>query len=531
MLQVPTGTVKSRCARARARLAGQLCDLDPRRAGSTETGGSSERCRPPARPTRSAGSTVRRGARVTNDHLSLDELAELDEGLLAPGTHQRRPGAPARLRAVPRARRGDPLDPLDAGRPARGVDARRRPGPAGRMRSPPSEPPSGRPWPRSLRRAPTPPTRTERSGRRRYLPGSRPGGAVGRRHARLGRRLTAAVRPPHARRERRRRLSRARRRRDRLRPLPPRRVRRSRPRSRGGAATGGASGSVISSDATPQLRADLDRSGVHRRQPDHRRAEPDRAPPRGHQRGAAAPARRRTRARRRTQAVRQRGRRTGANPNTGGQRFGQADSKRHTEPVRTAAPHQRHPSCSPPSRSPPRCSRSPARGRSPGLRGRARRPAQRRTARGGLRALDQPADVRPTRRRRSSSSRAGNPSNVAVYVVGRACDGTSRSVQRGAAAVLGPRSSDPDAGTTPRPATAPSNAHAVRRGDHAQRVQHALPAGHQPESQRGAEQRGDPRNRATPRAGAEPVAGPARAGREPTTRPTRSDPATTSEKT
>jgi RNA polymerase sigma-70 factor (ECF subfamily) len=31
MLQVPTGTVKSRCARARARLAAELCDLDPRR--------------------------------------------------------------------------------------------------------------------------------------------------------------------------------------------------------------------------------------------------------------------------------------------------------------------------------------------------------------------------------------------------------------------------------------------------------------------------------------------------------------------
>lgn len=30
MLDVPTGTVKSRCARARARLAEQLCDLDPR---------------------------------------------------------------------------------------------------------------------------------------------------------------------------------------------------------------------------------------------------------------------------------------------------------------------------------------------------------------------------------------------------------------------------------------------------------------------------------------------------------------------
>jgi RNA polymerase sigma-70 factor (ECF subfamily) len=29
MLDVPTGTVKSRCARARARLAEQLCDLDP----------------------------------------------------------------------------------------------------------------------------------------------------------------------------------------------------------------------------------------------------------------------------------------------------------------------------------------------------------------------------------------------------------------------------------------------------------------------------------------------------------------------
>jgi len=32
MLQIPSGTVKSRCARARARLAEQLCDLDPRRA-------------------------------------------------------------------------------------------------------------------------------------------------------------------------------------------------------------------------------------------------------------------------------------------------------------------------------------------------------------------------------------------------------------------------------------------------------------------------------------------------------------------
>jgi RNA polymerase sigma-70 factor, ECF subfamily len=33
MLEIPAGTVKSRCARARARLAEQLSDLDPRRRG------------------------------------------------------------------------------------------------------------------------------------------------------------------------------------------------------------------------------------------------------------------------------------------------------------------------------------------------------------------------------------------------------------------------------------------------------------------------------------------------------------------
>jgi RNA polymerase sigma-70 factor (ECF subfamily) len=36
MLDVPTGTVKSRCARARARLAEQLCDLDPHRRAADE---------------------------------------------------------------------------------------------------------------------------------------------------------------------------------------------------------------------------------------------------------------------------------------------------------------------------------------------------------------------------------------------------------------------------------------------------------------------------------------------------------------
>jgi RNA polymerase sigma-70 factor (ECF subfamily) len=35
ILDVPTGTVKSRCARARARLAEQLCDLDPHRRSAS----------------------------------------------------------------------------------------------------------------------------------------------------------------------------------------------------------------------------------------------------------------------------------------------------------------------------------------------------------------------------------------------------------------------------------------------------------------------------------------------------------------
>lgn len=39
MLDVPTGTVKSRCARARARLAEQLSDLDPRRPPVADAGG------------------------------------------------------------------------------------------------------------------------------------------------------------------------------------------------------------------------------------------------------------------------------------------------------------------------------------------------------------------------------------------------------------------------------------------------------------------------------------------------------------
>jgi RNA polymerase sigma-70 factor (ECF subfamily) len=36
MLEIPVGTVKSRCARARARLAEQLSDLDPHRASQTK---------------------------------------------------------------------------------------------------------------------------------------------------------------------------------------------------------------------------------------------------------------------------------------------------------------------------------------------------------------------------------------------------------------------------------------------------------------------------------------------------------------
>ncbi len=38
MLEVPAGTVKSRCARARARLAEQLSDLDPRRSTQADPG-------------------------------------------------------------------------------------------------------------------------------------------------------------------------------------------------------------------------------------------------------------------------------------------------------------------------------------------------------------------------------------------------------------------------------------------------------------------------------------------------------------
>ncbi len=41
MLDVPTGTVKSRCARARARLAEQLSELDPRRPAPPEPGSES----------------------------------------------------------------------------------------------------------------------------------------------------------------------------------------------------------------------------------------------------------------------------------------------------------------------------------------------------------------------------------------------------------------------------------------------------------------------------------------------------------
>jgi RNA polymerase sigma-70 factor (ECF subfamily) len=40
MLDIPTGTVKSRCARARARLAEQLSELDPRRAAAAPPAGN-----------------------------------------------------------------------------------------------------------------------------------------------------------------------------------------------------------------------------------------------------------------------------------------------------------------------------------------------------------------------------------------------------------------------------------------------------------------------------------------------------------
>ena len=82
MLQVPPAPSRA-AARGRGRGSQPSCATSTRAAtGGVRAGGCPERSRPSARPTRSAGSTVRRGARVTNDHLSLDELAELDEGLL-----------------------------------------------------------------------------------------------------------------------------------------------------------------------------------------------------------------------------------------------------------------------------------------------------------------------------------------------------------------------------------------------------------------------------------------------------------------
>jgi RNA polymerase sigma-70 factor (ECF subfamily) len=54
MLQVPAGTVKSRCARARARLAAELCDLDPRlpeiRPDDDRNGGDIAHVEPEAPP-------------------------------------------------------------------------------------------------------------------------------------------------------------------------------------------------------------------------------------------------------------------------------------------------------------------------------------------------------------------------------------------------------------------------------------------------------------------------------------------------
>ena len=134
ILGVREGTVKSRCARARGRLAGLLGHLRPRHptTGAGRPGGRRERRGRRRRPTheeRDQGRPDRRRT-VTDDQHAADDRA----GEPCPTARPARPGGPRRgHRAGPHARRPRRVrraHPADARRPAR----RHRRRPRGRAR-------------------------------------------------------------------------------------------------------------------------------------------------------------------------------------------------------------------------------------------------------------------------------------------------------------------------------------------------------------------------------------------------------------